>query len=56
MLFGYFILIDVLLIILLVWLIQARSKSHFHRLATFTKLLMLIGVISMILVKFEISV
>jgi 4-hydroxybenzoate polyprenyltransferase len=56
MLFGYFLLIDILLLTLIVWLIQAKHKSHYHRLATFTKLVMLIGVISMILVKFEVSV
>lgn len=54
LLFGYFILIDLLLITLVVRLWQANSKAHFHRLASFTKLLMLVGILSMALVYFEV--
>lgn len=54
MLFGCFILIDLLLITLFAWLWQAKNKSHFHRISSFTKLVMLIGILSMGLVYFEI--
>lgn len=53
-LLGYFIAIDVLFIIIILWLLQAKRKSDFRRLSGFIKLIMVIGILSMILVYFEV--
>jgi 4-hydroxybenzoate polyprenyltransferase len=53
-LFGYFLLIDVLLVVAMIWLWQAQTKPQYHRLAKFIKLLMLIGILSMVLAGLEI--
>ena len=52
LLLGYFILIDVFFIIIVIWVLQASKKSDFSRLSKMMKLLMLIGVLSMILIYF----
>lgn len=53
-LFGYFILIDLLFLTAILWISQARKKSDYKRLTFFLKLIMLIGILSMVLVYFEI--
>lgn len=51
--FGYFVLIDLLFVVSIIWLIQAKKKSDFKRISFFMKLIMLIGIFSMFLVYFE---
>jgi 4-hydroxybenzoate polyprenyltransferase len=53
-LFGYFILIDLLFLMAILWITQAKKKTDYKRLALFIKLIMLIGILSMLLVYFEI--
>jgi 4-hydroxybenzoate polyprenyltransferase len=52
-LFGYFIAIDLLFIMVVIWLSQAKKKSDYKKLAFFIKMTMLIGIFSMFLVYFE---
>jgi len=53
-LFGYFILIDLLFLLAVLWITQAKKKSDYKRLAFSIKLIMLIGILSMVLVYVEI--
>lgn len=53
-LFGYFILIDLSFISIIIWLRQARNKSDYNKISVFIKTLMIIGIVSMILVYFEV--
>ncbi len=53
-LMSYFIIIDVLFVLILVWLTQAKEKSDYKRLSGIVKILMVVGILSMILVYFEI--
>jgi 4-hydroxybenzoate polyprenyltransferase len=53
-LLGYFIVIDILFLTIMIWLFQATRKSDYNRLSFFIKALMVIGILSMILVYFEI--
>ncbi len=52
-LFGYFVVIDLMFLLSLIWIMQAKTKSDYKRLSGFMKLLMVIGVLSMLLVYFE---
>jgi 4-hydroxybenzoate polyprenyltransferase len=54
LLFGYFILIDLLLVVCLFWLWQAKTAAHYHKVATFIKVVMALGILSMVLVSFEV--
>lgn len=54
MLFGYFTLIDMLFLASIYWLVKANDKSDFGKLSVFIKILMLVGILSMILVYFEV--
>ncbi len=54
MLFGSFLLIDLLFGLSIFWLLKAENKVHFKRLSTFIKVLMLLGILSMVLVYFEV--
>jgi len=54
LLFGYFMAIDLLFVAIIIWLIQAEKKKDFNKLSLFIKVLMLIGILSMILVYFEV--
>ncbi len=53
-LFGFFVLIDLLFGWSIFWLLKAENKLHFKRLSTFIKVLMLLGILSMVLVYFEV--
>ncbi len=52
-LFSYFVVIDLMFLLSLVWIVQAKKNSDYKRLSGFTKILMVIGVLSMLLVYFE---
>ena len=54
LLFGYFMVIDLLFIAIIIWLMRAEKKKDFNKLSLFIKVLMLIGILSMILVYFEV--
>ena len=54
MLFGYFFLIDLLFIICLIQTIRAKKKADFRKLSNYVKWLMVIGILSMILIYFEV--
>jgi 4-hydroxybenzoate polyprenyltransferase len=56
MMLGYFALIDLGFLVSIIWIIQAKKKSDFKRLSNFIKLLMFVGVVSMIMVYMEILV
>ena len=52
-LFGYFIAIGILFIYTLALILSARKRSDFKRLSVLLKLLMVVGISSMVLVYFE---
>lgn len=54
LLFGWFILIDLGFVIITVLLMKADKKSHFSTLSVIIKILMLVGILSMVLVYFEV--
>jgi len=53
-LFGYFIIIDLFLLLILFKLRQAADIVDFANLSDLSKMFMLLGIISMILVRFEV--
>lgn len=54
LLFGWFILIDLGFVVITVLLMKADGKSNFSALSVMIKILMLIGVLSMVMVYFEV--
>lgn len=54
LLFGYFFAIDLLFIIVIFSLYRVTTKSDYSKLSMFIKMLMLTGILSMILVYFEV--
>jgi len=52
-LFGYFFIIDILIVIIIVNIFRAATKTDYTKLSTFIKLLMLAGILSMVLIKFD---
>lgn len=52
---GYFVLIDLCFLLVVIWLVQAKNKSDFNRLSKFIKILMFVGITSMVLVYLEIA-
>lgn len=50
---GYFVIIDILLIVILVKLYQSRDVVDFSNLSGLSKILMLLGVLSMVMFYFE---
>jgi len=53
-LFGWFFLIDIEFFIVMALLLRAADKPHYTTLSVFIKILMLTGILSMILVYFEV--
>lgn len=54
LLLGYFVLIDLAFLITIILLLKAKTKPDFKKVSAFTKLLMFIGILSMLLVYFEV--
>lgn len=53
-LLGYFVIIDLAFILSVLWITTAKTKTHFKKLSNFTKLLMIVGIVSMLFVYFEV--
>ena len=49
---AYFILVDLLTIIIILKLIKSDDVNGFHKVSTYTKLLMLVGILSMVMFLF----
>lgn len=54
LLLGYFIVVDIIFLGIVYWLIISNTKTDFKRLSSMVKLLMIIGVLSMVLIYFEV--
>lgn len=52
-LFGYFFALDAMFIIIIFWIFRASDSSNYRWLSNFIKLLMLLGVVSMLLFYLE---
>ncbi len=52
LIFWYFMLIHPLFLSLIISLIQAKEKEHYHKLSSLTKYIMLIGIASMVFIQF----
>ncbi|HEY9115029.1 MAG TPA: geranylgeranylglycerol-phosphate geranylgeranyltransferase [Bacteroidales bacterium] len=52
-LFGYFFLLDAMFVTILFWIFRANESSNYRWLSNFIKILMLLGVLSMLLFYLE---
>jgi len=52
-LFGYFFILDAVFVIIILWILNANESSNFGRLSNLIKILMFLGVISMLLFYLE---
>jgi len=53
-LLGYFAILDLAFMLCILWITTATTKIHFKKLSNFVKLLMIVGIGSMLFVYFEV--